>query len=131
MSPTFFLEDPQFYCGDEIKVKEKDACKPGCVNSNQHVTMTSEFDLICQKDYLRSSAISFMYIGVALGNLAWGMLADQKGRKFTMCTGWILGTFSTLGLYLSNSYEMLLAFFILTGFTLWPPLNIAYIIVNE
>jgi len=48
-----------------------------------------------------------------------------------MCTGWILGTFSTLGLYLSNSYEMLLAFFILTGFTLWPPLNIAYIIVNE
>lgn len=72
-----------------------------------------------------------MYLGVALGNLSWGMLADWKGRKFTLCIGWLMGTFSILGIYLSNSYGMLLTFFILTGFTLWPPLNIAYIIVNE
>ena len=72
-----------------------------------------------------------MYLGVALGNLSCGMLADWKGRKFAICIGWLLGTFSLLGIYLSNSYEMLLFFFILTGFTLWPPLNIAYIIVNE
>jgi len=75
--------------------------------------------------------ISFMYLGVALGNLAMGMLADWYGRKFAMCLGWLLGTFSVLGIYLSTSYEMLLTFFILTGFTLWPPLNISYIIVNE
>ena len=114
-----------------MNVREKDACKPGCVFSNPHITITSEFDLICSKDYLRSTMISFMYLGVALGNLSWGMLADRKGRKLTLCIGWMLGTFSILGIYLSNSYWMLLTFFTLTGFNLWPPINIAFIIVNE
>jgi MFS family permease len=72
-----------------------------------------------------------MYVGVVIGNLLFGWLGDKYGRRKVILLGWFLGTFGVLMIGLSESYGMLLFSLIFTGITLWPPLNMAIIMVNE
>ncbi|XP_064089781.1 organic cation transporter protein-like isoform X2 [Macrobrachium nipponense] len=55
-------------------------------NSTFTNTITSEFGLTCQRDYLRATYQSMYMIGVLVGSPINGILADRYGRK-TMFTG--------------------------------------------
>jgi MFS family permease len=72
-----------------------------------------------------------MYGGVVIGNLLFGWLGDKFGRRIIILVAWFLGTFGVLMIGLSRDYGMLLFSLIFTGITLWPPLNLAIILVNE
>lgn len=47
-------------------------------------TMTDEFNLVCDRDWLRSLFQSSVSIGVVLASLFWGTLSDKRGRYYTM-----------------------------------------------
>lgn len=47
-------------------------------------TMTDEFELVCDRDWLRALFQSFVSIGVVLASLFWGTLSDKRGRYYTM-----------------------------------------------
>jgi MFS family permease len=72
-----------------------------------------------------------MYVGVVFGNLIFGALGDIYGRQRVVAVAWLLGSFGVLGIGLSESFGVLVFFTIFTGLTLWPPLNLAMIMVNE
>ena len=47
-------------------------------------TITSEFGLVCGRDYLTSLAQTLYFVGMVLGVLTFGVLADIYGRKTVM-----------------------------------------------
>jgi MFS family permease len=44
-------------------------------------TWTSEWDLVCDKEYLKIVAETFFLVGVATGGIVSGVLSDKFGRK--------------------------------------------------
>lgn len=49
----------------------------------------------------------------------------------TVVISWALGTVSVFLIGFSTNYYMLVSFMILTGITLWNPMNLTLIMVNE
>lgn len=50
-------------------------------------TITSEFGLVCEKEYLRATYQSMYMLGVLVGSPINGLLADRYGRKTVFVTG--------------------------------------------
>ena len=133
MSPTFFLADPRFSCPGRVGTftEQNGGCAAGCTLVATHSTMTEQFGLYCARSSLRGVAIALMYGGVVVGNLLIGALGDRFGRRRTVLGSWACGCLGVLLIGLSNRLGALLFALALTGATLWPPLNVALILVNE
>lgn len=50
-------------------------------NDNLGNTWTSQWDLVCEKEYLKNVAEMFFLLGVATGGIISGYLSDKFGRK--------------------------------------------------
>lgn len=55
-------------------------------------TWISEWDLVCEKDYLKNVAEMFFLVGVASGGVISGYLSDQFGRKTMLFISVVLQT---------------------------------------
>uniref|UniRef100_A0A0A9WLI7 Organic cation transporter protein n=1 Tax=Lygus hesperus TaxID=30085 RepID=A0A0A9WLI7_LYGHE len=57
-------------------------CAKWLYNTDQYAsTTTSEFDLVCDRAWLRATGDALLMVGVMLGSIVFGHLSDSLGRK--------------------------------------------------
>ncbi|KAJ6636445.1 Solute carrier family 22 member 21 [Pseudolycoriella hygida] len=78
-------------------------------NDNLGNTWTSEWNLVCDKESLKSVAEMFFLVGVATGGLISGYLSDKFGRRTMLFISVVLQTIFGIALYFPNSFEVYLA----------------------
>ncbi|KAH8311117.1 hypothetical protein KR044_004483, partial [Drosophila immigrans] len=84
-------------------------------NDNVGNTWTSEWDLVCDKEYLKNVAEMFFLLGVASGGIISGFLSDKFGRKTMLFISTALQTIFGLWLYFCSSFELYLTLRALLG----------------
>lgn len=69
---------------------------------DQGRTMTSEFDLVCDRDWLRSLFQSLLSVAIVIAHVFWGTFSDKYGRfkaqKYCMIVSFIAGAASIFAL---------------------------------
>ncbi|XP_067642191.1 organic cation transporter protein isoform X2 [Eurosta solidaginis] len=78
-------------------------------------TWTSQWDLVCDKEYFKNVAEMFFLLGVATGGILSGYLSDKFGRKKMLFISAVLQTIFGLALYFPKSLEMFLLLRALLG----------------
>jgi len=86
-------------------------CVPGCTNYEFDddfwvSTMITEWDLVCEKEWMKTLAKMLLFTGFALGSFCSGLVSDRFGRKTAI---WI-------------SSVIMLIFGVITSFVPWYPL---------
>ncbi|CAD6996408.1 organic cation transporter protein isoform X2 [Ceratitis capitata] len=84
-------------------------------NDNLGNTWTSQWDLVCDKEYFKNVAEMFFLLGVATGGILSGYLSDKFGRKKMLFISAVLQTIFGLALYFPKSLEMFLLLRALLG----------------
>ncbi|XP_017849314.1 organic cation transporter protein isoform X2 [Drosophila busckii] len=79
------------------------------MNDNLGNTWTSQWDLVCDKDYLLNVAEMCFLLGVATGGILSGYLSDKFGRKTMLFISAVLQTIFGLWLYFCSSLYWYLA----------------------
>lgn len=62
------------------------------MNDNVGNSWTSQWDLVCDKEYLKNVAEMFFLLGVATGGIISGYLSDKFGRKTMLFISAVLQT---------------------------------------
>ncbi|KAG5679163.1 hypothetical protein PVAND_008753 [Polypedilum vanderplanki] len=81
----FLAPKPEFSCSDT----RLSQCNPNCP---QHVfnttvftnTIIQEWDLVCKREYLSNVSQTIFMLGILIGNLFFGSLADKLGRRIPL-----------------------------------------------
>ncbi|XP_064646532.1 solute carrier family 22 member 15-like [Lineus longissimus] len=58
--------------------------------SDAYTSAVTEWGLVCTERYVPRLIISLMFVGLLIGALVGGQLADMYGRKWTLIASWIL-----------------------------------------
>ncbi|XP_055541857.1 organic cation transporter protein isoform X2 [Wyeomyia smithii] len=85
------------------------------VNDNLGNTWGSEWNLVCDKGYLKDVAEMFFLVGVATGGITSGVLSDKFGRKKMLFISAVLQSIFGIALAFVNSLEILLILRALLG----------------
>ncbi|XP_055601971.1 organic cation transporter protein isoform X2 [Uranotaenia lowii] len=78
-------------------------------------TWASEWNLVCDKEYLKVVAEMFFLVGVASGGIASGVLSDKFGRKKMLFISAVLQSIFGIALYFVDSLIILLILRALLG----------------
>ncbi|XP_066984510.1 organic cation transporter protein-like [Macrobrachium rosenbergii] len=100
-------------------------------NSTFKETLTSEFGLVCERDYLRATYQSMYMIGVLAGSPLNGILADRFGRRLTFVYACILFSIMTNLSFLLPNLPSVLTFRFLVGTMHTALLKTGYILAME
>ncbi|XP_047740723.1 organic cation transporter protein-like [Hyalella azteca] len=79
-------------------------------------TITSDYELVCSRSYLRPMYTSLYMFGAMFGSAAVGYMADWKGRKLPMTVGIIGYALTPVALSVIPSLEVILFCRLLLGF---------------
>ncbi|KAJ8716707.1 hypothetical protein PYW07_003334 [Mythimna separata] len=78
---VFIIPSVEYVCLDNNVTNHCPCENPEYDTSTIVSSVTSEWDLICDRTYLASLAQSMMQIGILAGSLLFGYLSDRYGRK--------------------------------------------------
>ncbi|XP_038213938.1 organic cation transporter protein-like [Zerene cesonia] len=81
---VFILPNPEYVCKDEGANNASNFCpcnNPEYDTSNVMNSVSSEWDLICDKRHLASLGQSMLQIGILAGSIFYGHISDRYGRK--------------------------------------------------
>ena len=68
--------------GDNLQTDQRRDCTEWEFDNTEFTsTIASEFELLCGRDYLTSLAQTLYFVGMVLGVITFGVLADMYGRK--------------------------------------------------
>uniref|UniRef100_H2XZQ1 Major facilitator superfamily (MFS) profile domain-containing protein n=1 Tax=Ciona intestinalis TaxID=7719 RepID=H2XZQ1_CIOIN len=73
-------------------------------------TVVTEFNLVCDRNYLNALSTSMFYAGMLIGSFLFGNMADRFGRKPTMIVSYAGMLGCMFGVTYSTSVEMYMAF---------------------
>lgn len=73
-------------------------------------TLASEFDLVCDREYLLSIGQTVYFLGMMCGGPVFGVLSDRFGRKPMLIASTLLMAISGIGSGLAPNFEMFLVF---------------------
>ncbi|CAG0922428.1 unnamed protein product [Notodromas monacha] len=93
-------------------------------------TLVTDLDVVCDNEWLVTTASTFFYVGSLIGNLIFGRIADRMGRRTAFFI--IIGcqvTLSTLTAF-SSSYAMYTVLRTLVGLTFPADFQIPFILEN-
>ncbi|XP_036364376.1 organic cation transporter protein-like isoform X2 [Octopus sinensis] len=94
-------------------------------------TIVSEFDLTCDRDWMRNIAFSIMFAGFMLGNLLFGVLSDKFGRFKTFCVADSLLICCALAKIYAPNYIVFIIFYFAEGIGLSGTYIVLYTILIE
>ena len=94
-------------------------------------SFSTEFDLVCSKEYLKALSTALFFIGCCFGSIFSGPIADSFGRKPVICT-MIFPAFlaSLAGYFISAVWQYLLLRFVI-GVTFGTLAPCVYIYLSE
>jgi len=104
-----FLVNPREMTDNKSKLLGH--CIPGCVDYDfdhtfWQATMITEWDLVCEKSWLKTLAKLLLFTGFALGSFCSGLVSDRYGRKIAI---WFCSV-------------TMMVFGVITSFVPWYPL---------
>ncbi|XP_074486060.1 solute carrier family 22 member 7-like [Sebastes fasciatus] len=79
-------------------------------------TLTTEWDLVCDKRRVNKATATIFFIGVMIGAAVFGYLSDRIGRKTTLLVSYMIITFFGFASAFSYNFAMFAAMRFLTGF---------------
>ncbi|XP_052828501.1 organic cation transporter protein [Octopus bimaculoides] len=94
-------------------------------------TIVSEFDLTCERDWMRNIAFSTMFAGFMLGNLLFGVLSDKFGRFKTFCVAHLLLICCGFAKIYSPDFIVFIIFYFVEGVALSGTYIVLYTILIE
>lgn len=93
-----------------------DGCRDYEFDGDAATSVVTEWSLVCDKRYLSALINTIYFVGVTMGSLVCGALADLWGRrKLILGCLYLQGIFGA-SLYFSNSLQMFMAFRFVQGF---------------
>lgn len=77
---------------DTVHQRAPYQCERWTFSKDAGVTLTDTFELVCERNWLRSAFQSIVSVGVVVAAVAWGSFSDRHGRNFTVrvCFVWSL-----------------------------------------
>lgn len=101
ISRTDFLENK---CEINFRNGSSFECSQYIYNTTElGITLTDSFNLVCQRDPLRSVFQSIVSVGVVIASVVWGSFSDKHGRSFTIQVSFIGALLSGTISYFANS----------------------------
>ncbi|XP_077870425.1 organic cation transporter protein-like [Saccoglossus kowalevskii] len=111
------------------------ACDEGWVyyygNDNVRSSVVTEWDLVCDRAWLREMARSSVYAGSLVGSLILSPLSDKFGRRPVIFIGLLVNVFAGIGSALSPFFQVFVAFQFVSGITFCSVFTTSYIYVQE
>ncbi|XP_066942600.1 organic cation transporter protein-like [Macrobrachium rosenbergii] len=83
-------------------------------------TLTSEFDLVCDREYLRATYQSIKMAGAFFSPIVGGYLADRFGRKIVVVVTLVIFALCTTSMCFLRDLQVILAFRFIVGFVDMP-----------
>ncbi|XP_069991685.1 organic cation transporter protein-like isoform X4 [Penaeus vannamei] len=125
-SCAYFEEDPS-----TGRVEERPCAEWDFDNSTFTSTVTSEFGLVCEREYLRATYQSIYMLGIFVGAPLNGVMADRFGRLPMVSASSVVYTGIAIGSCFLYSLPLLLAARFLLGVMHPASLQTGYILVME
>lgn len=76
----------------------------GYSNSDYGITLTDTFNLVCERNFLRSLFQSIVSVGVVTASVVWGSFSDRNGRSFTIRVCFICSLLSGIVSYFADNF---------------------------
>ncbi|KAK2179680.1 hypothetical protein NP493_477g01038 [Ridgeia piscesae] len=90
-----------------------------------------EFDLVCDREYLNYLATTIYFLGVMLGGLTFGPLAETYGRRPVLLGSLVAAVGSSVVLTLSHTYVSFVLIRLANGFFLQGVYGTTFVLVME
>ncbi|XP_022614327.1 solute carrier family 22 member 7-like isoform X2 [Seriola dumerili] len=93
-------------------------CQNGWVydNTTFKSTLTSQWDLVCDKRGKNKATATIFFIGVMFGAVTFGSLSDKFGRRIMLLVSYVSGMLFAVASAFSSSYVMFAVLRFFTGF---------------
>ena len=106
------------------------------LGSQAAATLSRDFRLYCDREWLRSVSQSMVFVGCFCGTLLGSVTAERVGRKWSNAGFWIVNTLGVIVIAtadprdLNGIYQVMAGYF-LGGFGNYPCTTAAYVILSE
>lgn len=93
-------------------------CQNGWVydNTTFKSTLTSQWDLVCDKRGKNKATATIFFVGVMFGAISFGSLSDRYGRRIMLLVSYVSGMLFAVASAFSTSYVMFAVLRFFTGF---------------
>lgn len=110
LNTTFNLNDWDTFGQDVVTSRESEKCHEWVYDVSQYKTsVVSDFNLVCDNNWLRALVQSLFMLGEFMGSLVWGSISDRYGRKIVFFISLIMqATFGILSGLVADYYIYLL-----------------------
>ena len=90
-APTFLCKDPD-HPGEFFECSENNGgCADQVISPNSPNSLAIDLGLYCEKNYIRTLAGTFFFLGGNIGAGYYSYLSDKKGRKTSMIYMYVFG----------------------------------------
>lgn len=94
-------------CTLDLKNGQKYDCVQWNYDKSRYgITLTDTFDLVCDREWLRSAFQSTISFGIVMAAVVWGSVSDKNGRKFTVKITFVLSLISGTVSYFAGSLSL-------------------------
>ncbi|KAH0540665.1 organic cation transporter protein-like [Cotesia glomerata] len=94
-------------------------------------TIVSEWNLVCERKYLLSFAQPLTQLGILVGNMLFGIVADKIGRKTPLMIAVIVQAIAGIITVFMPSYELFLLFKVISAVATGGTMLISFVLVME
>lgn len=93
-------------------------CPKGWIydNTTFKSTLTSQWDLVCDKKGKNKATATIFFVGVMFGAMTFGLLSDRFGRRITLLLSYVSGMLFAVASAFSTTYIMFAVLRFFTGF---------------
>jgi len=135
---TFHIYTPaEYHCASAPLVAasvNNATCSDGCQTYeflDNDTSVVTEWSLVCDRRYLSALLNTIYFVGVTMGSLVCGALADMWGRrKLILACLYLQGIFGT-SLYLASNLEMFMVLRLIQGFFIQGLQGCSYTLLQE
>ncbi|XP_023136123.1 solute carrier family 22 member 7-like [Amphiprion ocellaris] len=85
-------------------------------NTTFKSTLTSQWDLVCDKRGKNKATATIFFVGVMFGAMSFGSLSDRYGRRIMLLVSYVSGMLFAIASAFSTTYMMLTVLRFFTGF---------------
>lgn len=142
LSLVLYTQKSDFWCTDppvEVNNITRNVCEVDKVKCRQfdfdksfyRRTFTTEFQLVCDREWYGSLAQSLHQLGYAISGIGFGFVSDNYGRKFCLKTVLILEVIASCVQAFTSSTILLLANRVLLGASAYGRFMSFYVLIME
>lgn len=128
---VFIIPNVEYVCLDNNVTNYCPCDKPEYDTTTIVSSVTSEWDLICNRTYLASLAQSIMQIGILTGSVIFGYISDRYGRKPSVLISLFFEVVFVAASAIVPNFEMFLACRFLIGVMVGGTMLCCYVFLIE